>query len=840
MVGASAHAAGRMKAPAVQSESLLGPSPAQFAALFPFHFVVDDANRVVQFGDTLAAVCPGLAIGSNLEDHLTIRRPVGATLTAGIGSHLASLFLLQLRTRDLQLRGQILPLPGGRVLFVGSPWITDLQNIQELGISLDSFALHDASMDLIHAVQAQRMAAADHQRLVERLKQQRSELQQANAQLKVREAEATKLSHVAARTHNAVVITDRDGRIEWVNQSFTRLTGYASGEVLGRTPGSVLQGPDSDQPTVAFMREKVWKAEGFKAELINYAKDGRRYWVEVEVQPVLDEMGEATNFIAIEQDVTERVEEQRRRDLQQAVSTIITENDSLEQGVFQLLKCLGSALEAGFGGCWPVDRTTLRDMPFTIWTDGVLGRDASADGAIEFVRERLFPVAHTDEPVYLHPPAAAAEALTESLLPVLALPCRADNRVVAKVILVGERIAPPSAELGRLLGILGNQIGQFIARNQARKELQRSRDFAMQVMNLMGQGLTVTDEIGYFSYVNDAFAQMVGRPKEDLIGRLPSEVSPADDRDTFTLVRKERAQGKSSSYQVKLQQPGGTMLPVLITGVPRMERGRLAGTIAVVTDLTEQKRVEHQMEAALARERELNSLKSSFVTMASHEFRTPLTGIVYAAEMLASHVKALPEGTGTRQQRYVEIIMDGSKRMSDLMNDLLLLGRIESGKMATAPAPVELAAFAEELWRQIGTGNERLEIRLDPTLPAVALLDTNILSHALLNLLGNGLKYSVAPAGVTLGIHLEPAGETQPARLCFSVRDHGCGIPPADQEKLFQPFFRATNVGKIRGTGIGLTIARDCTRLHGGELTFESRVGEGTTFFVRIPFQPAK
>ena len=297
-----------MKAPVVQNESLLGPSPAQFAALFPFHFVVDDANRVVQFGDTLAAVCPGLAIGSNLEDHLTIRRPVGATLTAGIGSHLASLFLLQLRTRDLQLRGQILPLPGGRVLFVGSPWITDPQNIQELGISLDSFALHDASLDLIHAVQAQRMAAADHQRLVERLKQQRSELQQANAQLKVREAEATKLSHVAARTHNAVVIMDRDGRIEWVNQSFTRLTGYASGEVLGRTPGSVLQGPDSDQPTVAFMREKVWKAEGFKAELMNYAKDGRRYWVEVEVQPVLDRL------FAGSSDLRERMQQDGRLD----------------------------------------------------------------------------------------------------------------------------------------------------------------------------------------------------------------------------------------------------------------------------------------------------------------------------------------------------------------------------------------------------------------------------------------------------------------------------------------------------------------------------------------------
>lgn len=829
-----------MSAPSVHPGGLRGPSPEQFAELFPFHFVVDAGNRVVQVGRTLGSVCPGMVAGVRCEDFLTVRRPAVASLAAGVAGHADALFLLQVRARDLQLRGQLLALPDGQVMFVGSPWITDMRDIRELGVSVGEFALHDASLDLIHAVQAQRMAAADHQRLVERLKSQRSELQQANAQLKTREAEATKLAYVAARTHNAVVITDREGRIEWVNQSFTRLTGYTASEAMGQVPGRLLQGPDSEAATVEYMRGKMRKSEGFKAELVNYAKDGRRYWVSLEVQPVLSETGEVTNFIAIEQDVTERVEEERRRDLQQAVSAIITENDSLEQGVFQLLKCLGASLEAGFAGCWPVDQMTMRDTPFTIWTDGALGRDATADGAMEFVRERLMPVAHTDEPVYLHPPAAANEALTAAALPVLAVPCRADNRVVAKVILVGERIAPPSAELRRLLGILGNQIGQFIARNQARKELQRSRDFAMQVMNLMGQGLTVTDELGYFSYVNDAFAQMVGRPKEELIGRLPSEVSPADDRETFSLVRKERAQGKTSSYQVKLQQPGGTTLPVMITGVPRMERGRLAGTIAVVTDLTEQKRVEHQMEAALARERELNGLKSSFVTMASHEFRTPLTGIVYAAEMLASHVKALPEGTATRQQRYVEIIMDGSKRMSDLMNDLLLLGRIESGKMATAAAPVELAAFAEELWRQIGSGNERIEIRLDPALPATALLDTNILSHALINLLGNGLKYSVAPAGVTLAISLESADEADPIRLCFAVRDHGCGIPPADQAKLFQPFFRATNVGKIRGTGIGLTIARDCARLHGGELTFESRVGEGTTFFVRVPYQPAK
>ncbi len=829
-----------MSVPGVHAADLLGPSPEQFSELFPFHLVVDAADRVVQTGRTLANICPGLVVGAQCNDFIAIQRIEAPTLAAAVTTHRRSVLLLRVRSSGLQLRGQVLPLPEGRVLFVGSPWIADLLDIRELGVSVEDFALHDASLDLIHALQAQRMAASDHHRLVERLKKQRSELQLANSQLKIREAEASKLAYVAARTHNAVIITDPEGRIDWVNDGFIRLTGYEPAEVVGKAPGHLLQGADSDPATVEYMRGKIRNSEGFKAEIINYTKDRRPYWVSLEVQPVLNESGEITNFIAIEQDITDRVEAERRRDLQQDISTVITENDSLEQGLFQLLKCLGKSLRAGFGGCWPVEELTMRETPFNVWTDGALGRDASSDRAMDVVWQRLVPVACTDEPVYLAPAAAGAgEAGWGAALPILAVPCRADNRVVAKLIFVGERIEQPSAELNRLLGILGNQFGQFITRELARKEVQRSRDFALQVMNLMGQGLTVTDELGYFSYVNDAYARMVGHAKEDLIGRLPSELSSLQDEETLSTVRRDRLMGRSSSYQIQLVRPDGATLPVMVTGVPRMERGRLAGTIAVVTDLSEQKRVEHQMEAALARERELNGLKSSFVTMASHEFRTPLTGIVYAAEMLGSLVKATPSPTSGRKQRYIDIIMDGSRRMSDLMNDLLLLGRIESGKMAMAAAPVELESFAEELRRQIGNGGDRIDIVLSPGLPATAMLDTNILSHALINLLGNGLKYSAAPAGVTLSISLRTGDSHECPRLCFAVQDFGCGIPEEDQQKLFQPFFRATNVGKIRGTGIGLTIARDCTRLHGGELTFESRAGEGTTFFACIPYQSA-
>jgi PAS domain S-box-containing protein len=129
---------------------------------------------------------------------------------------------------------------------------------------------------------------------------------QTEEALRRSEAEARKLSQVASRTDNIVIITDALGQIEWVNDAFTRITGYTPEEALGRRPGSLLQGPDTDPETVAFMSHAVRERQSFSCEVLNYAKSGRPYWVAVEVQPVYDQSGELTHFIAIEADITER------------------------------------------------------------------------------------------------------------------------------------------------------------------------------------------------------------------------------------------------------------------------------------------------------------------------------------------------------------------------------------------------------------------------------------------------------------------------------------------------------------------------------------------------------
>ena len=163
--------------------------------------------------------------------------------------------------------------------------------IIELG-SRASYSTEHNNIELLTAVGNQMGIAAQKARLDEALIRS--------------EAEARLLSLVASRTINAVIIADAHGHVEWVNAGFTRITGYTLSEVIGKSPGDLLQGAESDAKTTAYMRSHLAKGEGFTAEIINYHKSGRKYWVQIEVQPVLHEYGRAIKFMALESDITER------------------------------------------------------------------------------------------------------------------------------------------------------------------------------------------------------------------------------------------------------------------------------------------------------------------------------------------------------------------------------------------------------------------------------------------------------------------------------------------------------------------------------------------------------
>lgn len=255
------------------------------------------------------------------------------------------------------------------------------------------------------------------------------------------------------------------------------------------------------------------------------------------------------------------------------------------------------------------------------------------------------------------------------------------------------------------------------------------------------------------------------------------------------------------------------------------------GFFAVVRDISRQKTEHDELCRTLERERELNNLKSGFVTMVSHEFRNPLTAIVCATEVLQAQ---LPAGSGEAEadtREYLGAIVRSADRMCRLMDELLLLGKIETGALRFSPlelSPVELCgALRREL--ESAELQQRVVIATELGDDDLADLDPALLRHTLGNLLSNALKYSPSAAPVSLGVSLE--GDD----VCFTVADRGIGIPEREQKRLFKAFFRASNVGATKGSGVGLNIAHQCARLHGGRLECTSSAGQGTTFTLRIP-----
>ncbi len=235
-----------------------------------------------------------------------------------------------------------------------------------------------------------------------------------------------------------------------------------------------------------------------------------------------------------------------------------------------------------------------------------------------------------------------------------------------------------------------------------------------------------------------------------------------------------------------------------------------------------------ELQATLDREKELGDLKSRFLTLASHEFRTPLTTILSSASLISKY----PDADGQpKRERHIERIRSAVRTLTGLLEDFLNVGRLEEGKIQPRFEEVDAATcigewvadFRETAWKtgeiRFRCGDAAYPLRTDP----------KVLQNMLLNLLSNAVKYSEPPIDVTVSL------QRKDGLLILSVADKGMGIPQSEQDHLFERFFRARNATNIQGTGLGLHIVREYAELLGGTVSFHSAEGEGSTFSAILP-----
>ena len=244
-----------------------------------------------------------------------------------------------------------------------------------------------------------------------------------------------------------------------------------------------------------------------------------------------------------------------------------------------------------------------------------------------------------------------------------------------------------------------------------------------------------------------------------------------------------------------------------------------------------------ELKQALEKEKELNQLKSRFITMASHQFRTPLAIISSSSGILQEFSDRLNE---ERKQEHLQTIQNTIKHITQILDDVLMINRAEGNKIELYLEAADIIDFCRYLIQETAANHSQYSINfsvdLGEKITAESLIiqfDKKLLQQVITNLLNNAIKYS--PNHNLVNFNLTKVDD----QIIFKISDHGIGIPETDQVKLFESFHRASNVGNIAGTGLGLSIVKQCVDLHRGRISVESQIGKGTTMTVSIPYLTA-
>ena len=250
----------------------------------------------------------------------------------------------------------------------------------------------------------------------------------------------------------------------------------------------------------------------------------------------------------------------------------------------------------------------------------------------------------------------------------------------------------------------------------------------------------------------------------------------------------------------------------------------------LTTEIALREKTEQDLATALEKEKELGVLKSQFVTMASHEFRTPLSTILSSANIISRYKTANEQG---KREKHVRKISSSVKNMTNILEDILSLGRLEEGKIENQPEAFELMDFVEHVTEKLNTilkAGQKIDMISDSKVINV-MWPKNFTENILNNLLSNAIKYSNEESTVVIELTEEKEN------ILIKITDEGIGIPAGQQKHLFERFFRAANALNIKGTGLGLHIVNEYVNLMHGEIEFESEQGKGSEFSVRLPIK---
>lgn len=605
-------------------------------------------------------------------------------------------------------------------------------------------------------------------------------------------------------------VKDLQHRIVVSNEAHSRSLGVDTPtSVLGKDdfalfPPAMAAKFYADEEHLFQTGQPIWETEER-----SLAQDGREIWAMTTKVPLRSIQGELIGLVGITHDIsqikaTEEALRQREQQLRASQKMLQLVLDTIPVRVFWKDR------DSAYLGC---NRLFAEDAGLLHNTDIVGLRDDDlpwlASEASAFRQDDLMVMNS----------GAAKAAYEETLL-----------TASGKHLVIQTSKLPLRAEDNTIVGVLGTYVDVTL-RKEAELALRESEEKFRQFTESAPIAAIITDVGGSIVLVNQQAEKLLGYTRQELTGQFVEMLVPETARHNhlhhrtsyITTPEKRRA----TLLELSARRKDGTIFPIDLQ-LSYIDMNPTPLVMSFLIDRTERQQAETALKLALAQEKELGELKSRFVSMASHEFRTPLAAILATTETLTFYREKM---NSAQIDSRLDKIRQQVVHMKNIMEDVLQLARIQAGRVEFAPTQGELAQLCQEIVEEFESQvPNRGRIIYTCQMPTLLVdFDVRLMRQVISNLISNALKYS--PQEQTIQIDLSQHEE----QVVLQVTDRGIGIPPADLQRLFEPFHRAANVGVISGTGLGLSITKQAVALHGGTITVTSQVDIGTTFTVTLP-----
>lgn len=693
---------------------------------------------------------------------------------------------------------------------------------------------------------------------------------------------------------NGIIIADaqqQDLPIIYCNEAFEKMTGYPKDKVLGRNC-QFLQNDDRDQEEINTMRNAMAKGRACNVILRNYKNNGELFWNEVTITPVYDEEKKLTHFICVQNDVTDKIKEKHLKDQIRKILELIAQDKSLETITNKIIETAEAHFKSCKASVLVLnrERKTLKfvvpNMPiaFSQLLEGIsIGQKRDSSETDSFLIKEII-ISNIETDIFYEDYKEIKEVALKNgikafwIFPVMS----STNHLLGTFIIYSKNSKKPSLsdkeiilDLTHLASVAIEKHNTALALKENKIELEnyahkleekiqeRTQEVMATVQKLVESNLNLEDQIlvaklaekkamasetiastiaqnfpnGFITVIDKNFKILFaeGEALTQLgLKQVIFNDMAIDDLIVFSEKRKKRIKkdilktlnGQHLNFEMEYKNRYYS-----VNTAPLFDGDeKVTSALLVYSDISQQKAEEQSIKNALKKEKELNDLKSRFISMASHEFRTPLSAILTSAVLIG---KQNEPGKELKREKYIAQIENNVKNLTVILNDFLSLSKLEEGKIRASLEQFDLIHFSKMIVRETKfrlKQNQNINFYTDLD-NLLVQLDPKLLRHVFANLLSNASKYS--PENTSIDVKITTNHKT----VLIEIEDQGIGIPKEEQKDLFQRFFRAKNATNIEGTGLGLNIVKQYVKLMNGSVGFKSELNVGSTFYIVLPIK---